>query len=212
MFNLDRRYLLAALLLVAVIVFSAGAKYGEMKQTDMTKESLVTEADTEKKASVAGDEIQVYVCGEVEKPGLYKLGAGARVYDALKLAGILPGAALDYAQPARPLQDGETLELLSEAEIIEQAIGNNNTPSAETVSVLPAASSQPSAAGGLVNINTATVQELDERLPGVGPAIAQRIVDYRESNGGFGKIEDIQNVSGIGDKKYADIKDLISVR
>ncbi|MBP1761189.1 MAG: competence protein ComEA helix-hairpin-helix region [Firmicutes bacterium] len=211
MFNIDRRYLLAALLLVAVIVFSAGAKYGEMKQTDMTKESLVTEADTEKKATVAGDEIQVYVCGEVEKPGLYKLAAGARVYDALKLAGILPGAALDYAQPARPLQDGETVELLSEAEIVEQAIGNNNTPAADTVSVMPA-SSQPSATGGLVNINTATVQELDERLPGVGPAIAQRIVDYRESNGSYAKIEDIQNVSGIGDKKYADLKDLISVR
>jgi len=211
MFNIDRRYLLAALLLVAVIVFSAGAKYGEMKQTDMTKESLVTEADTEKKATVVGDEIQVYVCGEVEKPGLYKLAAGARVYDALKLAGILPGAALDYAQPARPLQDGETVELLSEAEIVEQAIGNNNTPAADTVSVMPA-SSQPSATGGLVNINTATVQELDERLPGVGPAIAQRIVDYRESNGSYAKIEDIQNVSGIGDKKYADLKDLISVR
>ena len=211
MFNIDRRYLLAALLLVAVIVFSAGARYGEMKQTDVTKESLVTEADTGNQATVAGDEIQVYVCGEVENPGLYKLAAGARVYDALKLAGILPGAALDYAQPARKLQDGETVELLSEAEIVEQAVGNNNTPTADTVSVLPA-SSQPSAASGLVNINTATVQELDELLPGVGPAIAQRIVDYRESNGSFGKIEDIQNVSGIGDKKYADMKDLISVR
>ena len=212
MFNMDRRYLLAALLLVAVIVFSAGAKYGEMKQADVTGESLVTEADTGKQATVAGDEIQVYVCGEVENPGLYKLAAGARVYDALKLAGILPGAALDYAQPARQLQDGETVELLSEAEILEQAIGINNTPPADIASVLPASSSQPSAAGGLVNINTATAQELDERLPGVGPAIAQRIVDYRESNGGFGRVEDIQNVSGIGDKKYADMKDLISVR
>jgi len=211
MFNIDRRYLLAALLLVAVIVFSAGAKYGEMKQTDVTKESLVTEADTGKQATAAGDEIQVYVCGEVENPGLYKLAAGARVYDALKLAGILPGAALDYAQPARQLQDGETVELLSEAEILEQTIEGNVQSTAATASALPA-SGQPSAASGLVNINTATAQELDERLPGVGPAIAQRIIDYRESNGSFGKVEDIQNVSGIGDKKFADIKDLISVR
>jgi competence protein ComEA len=212
MFNFDRRYLLAALLLAAVIVFSAGVKYGEIKQTDVTKESLVTDGVTENKATAAGDEIQVYVCGEVEKPGVYKLAAGARVYDALQLAGILPGAALDYAQPARPLQDGETLELLSEAEILEQTIAENVQPTTTVpVSVLPA-SVQTASAGGLVNINTATVQELDERLPGVGPAIAQRIVDYRESNGGFSKIEDIQNVSGIGDKKYADIKDLISVR
>ena len=211
MFNIDRRYLLAALLLVTVIVFSAGAKYGEMKHNDVTKEPVVTETETDKQANTNGNEIQVYVCGEVEKPGLYKLAEGARVYDALKLAGILPGAALDYAQPARKLQDGETVELFSEDEILEQTIGNNNPLSADTVSALPA-SGQSSAASGLVNINTATAQELDERLPGVGPAIAQRIIDYRESNGGFGKIEDIQNVSGIGDKKYADIKDLISVR
>lgn len=210
MLNLDRRYLLAALLLITVIVFFAGTKYGEMKQADIVGEPLTIETGLAEPQTAAGEELQVYVCGEVEKPGLYKLKAGARVYDALKLAGILPGAALDYAQPARKLQDGETIILLSEAEIALQAL-EQGTQLSSVMPVLPA-NNQTSAAGGLVNINTATTQELDERLPGVGPAIARRIVDYRESNGGFGKIEDIKNVSGIGDKKYADIKDLISVR
>jgi len=210
MLNLDRRYLLAALLLITVIVFFAGTKYGEMKQADIVGEPLTIETGLAEPQTAAGEELQVYVCGEVEKPGLYKLKAGARVYDALKLAGILPGAALDCAQPARKLQDGETIILLSEAEIALQAL-EQGTQLSSVMPVLPA-NNQTSAAGGLVNINTATTQELDERLPGVGPAIARRIVDYRESNGGFGKIEDIKNVSGIGDKKYADIKDLISVR
>lgn len=210
MLNLDRRYLLAALLLITVIVFFAGTKYGEMKQADIVGEPLTIETGLAEPQTAAGEELQVYVCGEVEKPGLYKLKAGARVYDALKLAGIIPGAALDYAQPARKLQDGETIILLSEAEIALQAL-EQGTQLSSVMPVLPA-NNQTSAAGGLVNINTATAQELDERLPGVGPAIARRIVDYRESNGGFGKIEDIKNVSGIGDKKYADIKDLISVR
>ncbi|NLV22826.1 MAG: ComEA family DNA-binding protein [Syntrophomonadaceae bacterium] len=210
MLNLDRRYLLAALLLIALIVFFTGTKYGEMKQADIVGEPLTIETGLAEPQTAAGEELQVYVCGEVEKPGLYKLKAGARVYDALKLAGILPGAALDCAQPARKLQDGETIILLSEAEIALQAL-EQGTQLSSVMPVLPA-NNQTSAAGGLVNINTATTQELDERLPGVGPAIARRIVDYRESNGGFGKIEDIKNVSGIGDKKYADIKDLISVR
>ncbi len=207
---IDRRYLLAAMLLVAVIVFFAGIKYGEMNQTEVMEEDLTVQTATGNEERSDGQQLQVYVCGEVEKPGLYKLPSDARVYDALQMAGILPGAALDYAQPARKLQDGETVELFSQAEITLQNLPAQPLP---TTGQLPALSvaAQGSSASGLVNINTATAQELDG-LPGVGPAIAQRIVAYRESNGGFGRIEEIQNVNGIGDKKYADIKDLISVR
>lgn len=210
MLYIDRRYLLAALSLIAVIIFFAGTKYGEMKKADIVEEPLTVASVLAEPPVAGGEELQVYVCGEVENPGLYKLKSGARVYDALKLAGILPGAAIDYAQPARKLQDGETLVLPSEAEIMLQALekGPQLTGSIPVLS----SDNQTSAVGALVNINTATLQELDDRLPGVGPAIAQRIVDYRESNGNFGRIEDIKNVSGIGDKKYAAIKDLITVR
>jgi len=210
MFNIDRRYLLAALLLILVIAFTAGIKYGEMKRPDAAEETIKPAIATGKQGSASGDALQVYVCGEVEKPGLYKLKTGARVFDALKMAGILPGAALDYAQPARKLQDGETIELPSEEQISD--LDKNNGPAPLTASAGITAGAQSSNSTGLLNINTASVQELDERLPGIGPSIAQRIVDYRESNGSFGSVEDINNVSGIGDKKFADIKDLITVR
>ncbi|HPF21757.1 MAG TPA: ComEA family DNA-binding protein [Syntrophomonas sp.] len=208
--NIDRRYLLAALVLIAVMVFFAGTRYAEMKQNTVMEEDLAVQPSTGQEEQANEEELQVYVCGEVEKPGLYKLKAGARVYDALQIAGILPGAALDYAQPARRLQDGETVELYSEAELAEQLAVRQLSPTEALPVVAGIAPASP--AGSLVNINTATVQELDDRLPGVGPAIAQRIVDYRESNGGFARIEDLQNVNGIGDKKYSDIKAMITVR
>lgn len=210
MFNIDRRYLLAASIVILVIVFTAGIKYGGIKQPSAAGEIITPAVKTVGNNSTASEALQIYVCGEVEKPGLYKLKAGARVYDALKMAGILPGAALDYAQPARKLQDGETIELLAETQIKDLNMNNK-------VGMLPASSaltssSKPSSSNGLLNINTASLQELDDRLPGIGPTLAQRIIDYRNSNGGFGSVEDINNVSGIGDKKFADIKDLISVR
>jgi len=210
MFNIDRRYLLAASIVILVIVFTAGIKYGGIKQPSAVGEIITPAVKTVGNNPTASEALQIYVCGEVEKPGLYKLKAGARVYDALKMAGILPGAALDYAQPARKLQDGETIELLAETQIKDLNMNNK-------VGMLPASSaltssSKPSSSNGLLNINTASVQELDDRLPGIGPTLAQRIIDYRNSNGGFGSVEDINNVSGIGDKKFADIKDLISVR
>lgn len=212
MFDCNRRYMVAGLIVMMLIVFVGGIKYGDLRQADPDPEMILSGNASMEQVPTGETDIQVYVSGEVEKPGLYKLKSGARVQEALDMAGILPTADLQNAQPARKLQDGETIVLFPQGQnpgitVANNSGANNSSAVAHSTPGLTSASST-----GMININTASVQELDERLPGIGPTLAQRIVDYRSSNGAFTSIEDINNVSGIGDKKFADLKDLITVR
>lgn len=131
--------------------------------------------------------VVVAVSGRVRHPGLLRLPAGSRVADALQAAGgALPGTDLAQLNLARRLNDGELV-----------VVGG------------PAAAG-PSAGGGLLDLNTASAEEL-ERLPGVGPTLAQRIVDYRTANGGFRSVDQLREVDGIGPSKFAEIKDKVTV-
>jgi len=133
--------------------------------------------------------ILVHVLGAVERPGLYELRDGARTVDAIAAAGGLTDAA-DQAQLnlARFVADAEQLYV--------PALGE-------------AAAADPSGAGGKVNINTADAAALDT-LPRVGPAMADRIIAWREANGPFTSIEDLMNVTGIGDKTFEGLRDLVT--
>lgn len=143
--------------------------------------------------SVAG--IVVSVLGRVHRPGLVRLPHGARVADAIEAAGgVLPGTELGYLNLARKVVDGELL-----------AVGVSPPPAAPG-----AGGAVPAAPGGLVNLNTATVAELDT-LPGVGPVLAQRIVDHRTRTGGFRTIEELRKVEGVGDARFEQLKDLVTV-
>lgn len=143
--------------------------------------------------------IIVHISGAVPRPGVYALPDGARVQDIISAAGgFLAEADKELINLARVLEDGEKLEI----------------PYAEGFSpVLPTPVQSiiiPGDDEDLININTASSFEL-ETLPGIGPAIAQRIIEYREANGPFLAIEDIVNVSGIGPGTYERIRDLITV-
>ncbi len=141
--------------------------------------------------------IVVDVRGAVAKPNVYSLPPGSRVQDALLLAGgALDIADISVLNLARKLNDGE--------QIYVPAMGDA-TPALGTAPF----SGTPFRK--LVNINTATMAELDA-LPGIGPSIAQRIVDYRTQNGPFKKIEDIKKVRGIGDALFKQIENLITVQ
>ncbi len=148
--------------------------------------------------------IIVEVRGAIKQPGVYTLPLGSRVQDALALA----GDALDTADTrplnlARKLNDGEQLYVPARGE----------TPAAPipaTGKTSPTAAA-PKTAPSKINLNTATLAELDT-LPGIGPAIAQRILDYRAQNGEFKKIEDVKKVRGIGDAMFEQIKDLITTQ
>jgi competence protein ComEA len=145
----------------------------------------------------------VDVRGAVAKPGVYTLAVGSRVQDALALAGNpLPNAETRTFNLARKINDGE--------QIYVPLIGE-----ATTVPSMPSKGVQPTAATktpqGKINVNTATLEELD-LLPGIGPAIGQRIIDYRNENGVFKQIEDLKKVRGIGDVLFGQIKDLVTLQ
>jgi competence protein ComEA len=138
--------------------------------------------------TVAEPEIFVDVAGAVNKPGVYSLTGKSRVIDAIKAAGdSAPGADLSTINLARILNDGEQIYVDS---TVVNSSGVRVSKSVHT---------------GPININRATAKQLDA-LDGIGPVIAQRIVDYRKKNGSFISVDDLQKVSGIGAAKFAQIK------
>jgi len=141
--------------------------------------------------------IRVYVSGAVTSPDVYSIPPGSIMRDALNAAGGASGEAdLNQVNLAQVLRDGD--------HVYVPKIGEVPTPA------LVGVDSTEAALSGLLNINTATAEQL-EALPGIGPAIAKRIVDYRDAHGPFANIEAIQNVSGIGPTIFGQIKDLITV-
>jgi len=138
-------------------------------------------------AAATPEVIVVAVMGRVQRPGLVEIPAGSRVADAIAAAGgVLPETDLSTLNLARKLVDGEMV----------------------TVGVPEP--SGAAAAGGRVNLNTATAAEL-EALPGVGPVLAQRIIDHREKHGGFRSVEELREVPGIGDATFAELEPRVTV-
>jgi competence protein ComEA len=147
--------------------------------------------------------LEVHVIGAVLRPGVYIFVDGSRVQDAITAAGgLAAGADPDALNLAARLEDGQQLDV--------PYLGGAPPAAVPTAGfrVLPA---EPTAtpAANLININTAPANEL-ETLPGIGPTIAQNIVDYRSLHGPFAHIEDIMNVAGIGPSTFDNIKGLIT--
>ena len=147
----------------------------------------------------------VQISGAVQQPGLYELPPGSRLNDAIQAAGGLSADA-DTSQInlAAPLTDGNLVTIPHKAELSSPVLEETDSaPSPDT-------RSGSMIETGVVNINTATLEEL-ESLPEIGPVIAQRILDYRTTNGPFTTLEAIQNVDGIGPVTFEQIKGLISI-
>ena len=138
--------------------------------------------------------LRVYVSGAVRQPDVYTLASDSIVKDAIEAAGgSTDGADLDRINLASPVADGQ--------HVYVPTLGEENPP-------IQPPSNQP-ASGGQVNINTADSAAL-ESLPGIGPALAQRIIDYRQEHGPFAQIEDVMDVSGIGPATFEKMQDLIT--
>jgi len=215
MINLGRREQVIILILAAVVLFAAGYRFASHSKSNA---ELVKSQDTEQGGKETGP--VVHVDGAVQKPGVYKLPPGSRVNDAIEQATALPEADLSSLNLAAPLKDGQKLTVAAKADkaapgqsVSPAAGGGGQTAAGANPGVPTAKISTGSSvkSAGIININTASESELD-RLPGIGPTLASRIVQYRQTNGNFHSIEDLKNVPGIGDKKFADLQQLITVQ
>lgn len=153
----------------------------------------------------------VYICGAVERPGVYEMPEGSRVYELVnKAGGLSGGAAADYINQAELLSDGGRVYIPTVGEIEDQSA----SAKLSGIQISGGAGSSPDhmgASSGKVNINTADAVSL-QSINGIGASRAADIVAYREANGPFSEIEDIMKVPGIKDGLFARIRDSITVR
>jgi competence protein ComEA len=221
--QLSRRQIIAYVAVAAVVV-AVGVRYvvvprqaGPSEAQAVVLAPVATSASVQADAAAAGTgatepaasqapDVTVYVCGAVRAPGVVRLPAGARVTDALQLAGgPTAKAELAAVNLAALVADGQQIVVPERgAAPVAPPPPPGGSGSGAALGVAPAGS------GALVNINTASLEELDT-LDGVGPSTAQKIIEYRTANGGFKTIEEIKEVPGIGDAKFAAMQGSITV-
>ena len=161
-------------------------------------------------ATFGGAGVTVHVVGQVFKPGLVRLPAGSRVADAVaKAGGARPDADLAAINLARVVADGEQLRVPKPGEVVVGGSPAASGPGSGSSGAGPSGAG-PGQGGGLVSLNSATVAELDA-LPGVGPVLAQRIIDWRTEHGRFASVDELGEVSGIGEKVVAQLKPKVTL-
>lgn len=178
------RTLKALITVVAVIGFGAFVWISSKPEQVALGEEVQGNSE---QISVNQAKIFVHIAGNVKNPGIYQLDSGARVFDVVLLAGgFTKKANQSSVNLARAVTDGEQI-----------LIGSGNP-------------SQQAASQSFISLNQSSSSTLED-LPGVGPALAGRIVDWREANGGFKTKEDLLNVAGIGEKLFSSIKELVTL-
>lgn len=179
----------------------------DKKSTDQIDNNMLSIENNTKENEGSKELVIVHITGAIKTPGIVKLPEGARIEDAIdKAGGLTEDADISDVNLAYVLEDGIKIKIPTISEekneeiiinssgegIVEKEISNNSE-------------------NKIININKANETDL-QTLPGIGASLAGRIVEYRNSNGKFNEIEDIKNVSGIGDSKYENIKNFICVK
>lgn len=197
--NLKIICIVALAIIICIIIYL----YLHLRETSIDYNANQLILDTQINSNEKFSTITVHITGQIASPGLVTLKEGARISDAIEAAGgITIEADINKVNLAYQLSDGQKIYIPSiydteEISYIQDSAGNNVIVDSQTSS--------------LVNINTATQTEL-ETLTGVGPSLANNIITYRKENGKFSCIEDLKNVSGIGDAKFNNIKNFICIK
>lgn len=195
-------------------VFGAGKSESLMIEKQGSATSASAASKTKGPEEDAATEVLVVdVGGAVAEPKVVRLESGARVDDAIQAAGgLAEDADTTTINRAMKVEDGSKVYVpkMGESVSTDSSSSSSGTEASGGSASVVTADGSSTAATGLVNINTAGLDELDA-LPGVGPATAQAIIDDRTKNGSFSSIEDLMRVSGIGEKKFANMKDGITV-
>ena len=195
--DLTKREKYGLIIFIIVIITVVSFFYYNNKKKN-TIEVITKGSNVQSEGNENKKEIRVYVCGEIIKPGVYNLLEGDRLIKLIEMAGgFTQSADMEAVNLAEKLVDEEFIK-------VPALIVNSNGENVNASITLGVQSN------GKININTATREQL-ETLPRIGEAIAQRIIDYRDSNGRFKDINEINNVSGIGDKIFEGMKDKITV-
>lgn len=180
---------------IGLVVLSAAVGWGILRGQSAPASAVALDDGSGGQVAAEPAELYVHVLGEVSDPGLYILDADARLVDALAAAGgTLETADLKAVNLARPLSDGE--------QVVVPAQGEQAAAGASGASAV--------GADGRVDLNAATEADL-ETLPRIGPALAQRILEWREANGRFRAVEDLMAVPGIGEKLLAGLREKVRV-
>jgi len=200
---------------------SSSLDYSDLDDYNIMENSTTTD-NAEPELSTDNSLIVIHITGCILNQGIIKVNEGSRIADAIDAAGgLTKDADMSKINLAYMIEDGQKIYVPSIYDI--STVSENNPIAEEYVSSEPGdnvvidsipstsstTSKKDSTKTGLVNINTATQTEL-ETLSGIGPSTASKIIEYRNSNGSFNSVEDIKNVSGIGDAKYENIKNNIT--
>jgi len=206
----DGKKRLVFILVLAILIvggsfyfYDQKSKVNEVTMSPPSSSDLIVSSTQSEK-----DEIVVYISGAVNKPGILRVPAGSRVVDVVDAAGgLAPGADPSKVNLAKVVKDGTHVNVPIGKLVTDKKTGtavNSSSGQSQT------SSKRSSSGGEMVNINSADKNELD-KLPGIGPSLADRIVEYRQENGSFRDLSELKNVAGIGETKFNQIKDKLSL-
>lgn len=200
-------------IMVCMVFFGCGSSSVSYFESESSVDEMMDSEEKAAKEALAEDEIQkqektdsifVFVCGCVQCPGVYELQTNARIFDAIDAAGgMTEQACAEYWNLAQCLEDGQKIYVPSKKEIKQERVAKLDSSDLEIVSGVKEA-------GDKININTANKEQLMQ-LSGIGESRAEGIITYRTEHGNFSSIEEIRNVSGIGDAIFSKMKDKITV-